>query len=120
MFIKKFTVATAIFFLLIVAQIGGWDTLSLWTVFNFCFIGVSFISGLRMGVYYTSRAFRRRARLFPFDQAIAFGANGARRGQGGFDFGNLVDAMFGGQASRGPRSNFQATSLPRVSRTSNP
>lgn len=46
--------------LLVMAQIGEWETITLWTALCFCFIGVSFIGGLRMGVYYTSRAFRRR------------------------------------------------------------
>jgi exopolysaccharide biosynthesis polyprenyl glycosylphosphotransferase len=46
--------------LFIVAEIGGWDTVTLWTAFCFGFIGVSFNGGLRMGVYYLSRSFRRR------------------------------------------------------------
>lgn len=46
--------------LLIVAQLGDWQTVTLWTVLNFCLIGISFISGLRMCVYYISRTFRRR------------------------------------------------------------
>lgn len=46
--------------LFIVANLGGWDTITLWTAFCFGFIGISFISGLRMGVYYVSHAFRRR------------------------------------------------------------
>lgn len=46
--------------LLIVAQIGGWDTITLWSVLCFCVIGIAFVSGLRMGVYYLSHAFRRR------------------------------------------------------------
>jgi len=46
--------------LVIMAQIGNWGTITLWTALCFWFIGISFISGLRMGVYHVSRAFRRR------------------------------------------------------------
>src|SRR5215210_8308136 len=46
--------------LLIVAQIGDWNTVTLWAVLCFCFISIAFISGLRMCVYYVSHAFRRR------------------------------------------------------------
>src|SRR4051794_10231312 len=40
----------------------------------------------------------------PLGGGLGGGFAGGFGGQGGFDFGNLVDAMFGGQASRGPRS----------------
>ena len=53
-------VASSSMALFIVAQIGGWDTVTLWTVLCFGFIGISFISGLRTSVYYLSRTFRRR------------------------------------------------------------
>ena len=40
----------------------------------------------------------------PLGGGLGGGFAGGFGAQGGFDFGNLVDAMFGGQASRGPRS----------------
>ena len=46
--------------LLIVAQIGGWSTITLWTVSCFAVIAIAFISGLRMGVIRMSRVFRKR------------------------------------------------------------
>ncbi len=53
-------VAVSSIILLSVAQIGGWETLNLWTVFCFFCFGVLFVSGMRLGVYQLSRAFRRR------------------------------------------------------------
>ncbi len=53
-------VAVSSIILLSVAQIGGWQTLDLWTVFCFFCFGVSLVSTMRLGVYQLSRLFRRR------------------------------------------------------------
>lgn len=53
-------VAASSIALFITAQIGGWDTVTLWTVFCYGLIGFSTVGGLRAGVFYLSRAFRRR------------------------------------------------------------
>jgi exopolysaccharide biosynthesis polyprenyl glycosylphosphotransferase len=46
--------------LLIAAQIGGWESITLATVVLFFVSGIAFVSGLRTVVYRTSRSFRRR------------------------------------------------------------
>ena len=46
--------------LLIIAKVGDWDVITLWTTACFCFVAVAFVSGLRMSVYRLSRRFRRR------------------------------------------------------------
>lgn len=46
--------------LLMIAKIGDWEVINLWTTACFGFIAVAFVSGLRMGVYRLSRRFRQR------------------------------------------------------------
>jgi exopolysaccharide biosynthesis polyprenyl glycosylphosphotransferase len=53
-------VATCSLALLVSAQIGGWETITLPTVMIFCITGITFVSALRTLVYRISRSFRRR------------------------------------------------------------
>jgi exopolysaccharide biosynthesis polyprenyl glycosylphosphotransferase len=53
-------VAWASMALVVAAQFGGWETITLVTVLLFAICATTFIAGLRMAVYHTSRVFRRR------------------------------------------------------------
>lgn len=53
-------VAASSMALFIIAQIGDWNSVTLWTVFCFFAIAITTVGGLRLSVYYSSRAFRRR------------------------------------------------------------
>ncbi|CAN5208623.1 hypothetical protein BH10ACI1_BH10ACI1_19840 [soil metagenome] len=46
--------------LLMMAKIGDWHVINLWTTAYFGFIALAFVGGLRMSVYRLSRRFRRR------------------------------------------------------------
>jgi len=46
--------------LLLIAKIGDWNVINLWTTACFGFIAVAFVGGLRMSVYRLSRRFRQR------------------------------------------------------------
>ena len=46
--------------LLIFAQFAGWKTVDIFTVVCFAVVNVTLITALRLGVYYSSRRFRRR------------------------------------------------------------
>lgn len=46
--------------LLLMAKIGDWEVINLWTSACFAFIAVAFVGGLRMSVYRLSRRFRQR------------------------------------------------------------
>ena len=46
--------------LLMIAKIGDWQVITLWTTACFAVIKIAFVGGLRMSVYRTSRYFRRR------------------------------------------------------------
>jgi exopolysaccharide biosynthesis polyprenyl glycosylphosphotransferase len=46
--------------LLLMAKIGDWEVINLWTTAHFGFIVVAFVGGLRMSVYRLSRRFRQR------------------------------------------------------------
>ena len=46
--------------LLMMAKIGDWEVITLWTTACFGFIAAAFVGGLRMSVYRLSRRFRRR------------------------------------------------------------
>ena len=46
--------------LMIAAQVGGWKTITLFTVLVFCLTGIAFVSALRMTAYRVSQLFRRR------------------------------------------------------------
>ena len=46
--------------LLLMAKIGDWEVITLWTTACFGFIAAAFVGGLRMSVYRLSRRFRRR------------------------------------------------------------
>jgi exopolysaccharide biosynthesis polyprenyl glycosylphosphotransferase len=46
--------------LLIVAKIGDWNVITLWTTACFYFIAAAFVGGMRLSVYRLSRRFRQR------------------------------------------------------------